>query len=399
MNFIAKILEKPLDKLNELSQPGQPLEKMHRAVEAFDTFARTPALVTESKVHIRDSLDSKRLMSTVILALIPAVLFGMWNTGMQTINSVVGLDASFLNAMFIGAKVLIPQLVVSYAVGLGIEFIFALIRNHEVNEGFLVTGMLIPLTMPAEIPLWMIGVGTAFGVIFAKEVFGGTGFNFLNPALTARAFIFFSYPTKISGDNVWRAIEAHKEQLVDGYSGATPLAIAATAPRGTNVVEQLSEAGFNFKNMLIGTIPGSIGETSVIAFGIGALILLITGVASYKVMLSTIVGGAFMGIVFNLFGSETSLAFMNLPWYYHLVMGGFAFGAVFMTTDPVSAAATSLGKYIYGFLIGVLAILIRVLNPAYPEGMMLAILFMNIFAPLIDWVILQLNIRRRLARA
>lgn len=399
MSIIGKILQAPLDTLTAMSQPGKPLHRFHRAVEGFDTFARTPALVTQTRVHVRDSIDSKRLMSTVIVALIPALLFGMWNVGMQRIQSVVGLDASFLQAMWLGAMVVVPQLIVSYVVGLTIEFGFAVVRNHEINEGFLVTGMLIPLTMPADIPLWMIGVGTAFGVIFGKEVFGGTGYNFLNPALTARAFIFFSYPTKISGDNVWRAIDSNVDKLVDGYSGATPLAIAATAPRGSSVVELLNQAGFTLKNMFIGTIPGSIGETSVIAILIGAAILIITGVGSWKVMLGTLVGGSAMAILLNLFGTENSLAFMNLPWYYHLVMGGFAFGMVFMTTDPVSAAATSKGKYIYGFMIGVLAIIIRVLNPAYPEGMMLAILFMNVFAPFIDWVVIRSNIRRRLARA
>jgi len=372
---------------------------LHRAIEAFDTFARTPASVTTTRVHIRDSLDSKRLMSTVIVALIPCLLFGIWNVGMQRLQSIAGAEPSFWQALWLGALVVIPQLVVSYVVGLTIEFVFATVRNHEVNEGFLVTGMLIPLTMPPGIPLWMIGVGTAFGVIFGKEIFGGTGYNFLNPALTARAFIFFSYPTKISGDQVWRAVDIHKDHLIDGYSGATPLSIAATAPRGSSVVELLNQAGFTLKSMFLGTMPGSIGETSVVAILIGAAILLITGVGSWKVMLGTLVGGSVTAIFFNLMASDTSLAFFHLPWYYHLVMGGFAFGTVFMTTDPVSAAATSTGKYVYGFLIGMLALVIRVLNPAYPEGMMLAILFMNVFAPFIDWLVVRANIRRRLARA
>jgi Na+-transporting NADH:ubiquinone oxidoreductase subunit B len=381
--------------------------KLYRPVEAFETFLRTPHTKTASTVHVRDALDSKRMMSTVIVALLPALLFAFWNTGMHTLQAASELSGPFaslteptmLNAILHGAWVMLPLIIVSYAVGLGIEFAFSAIRGHEVNEGFLVTGMLIPLIMPAGIPLWMVAMGTAFGVIFGKEVFGGTGYNFLNPALTTRAFIFFSYPTKISGDEVWIAAEKLKDFDISGITGATPLAVAANADRGANVVEVLAEKGYTFKEMLLGTIPGSTGETSLIAIAIGALILLVTKVGSWRIMLSTFIGGYAMGSIFGFFQGPDAIAFLSLPAHYHLIMGGFAFGAVFMTTDPVSAAATNKGQYIYGFLVGALAILIRVANPAYPEGVMLAILFMNVFAPLIDHYVVNANVKRRKARA
>jgi Na+-transporting NADH:ubiquinone oxidoreductase subunit B len=404
--MLKNLLKGPLDALEKAAhKKGSFLNKQWRGIEAFDTFARTPKTVTAGRVHLRDGLDSKRLMSVVIFALLPCVLFGMYNIGYQKLSNIsastfplTGLDLNLLNIMVHGAWHLLPIIIVTYVVGLSIEFGFAVVRDHEVNEGFLVTGMLIPLTMPPDIPLWMVAVGTAFGVIFAKELFGGTGYNFLNPALTARAFIFFSYPTEISGE-VWIAVQKGKDTLIDGFSGATPLGIAAVAPVGTELVPELEKAGFNLQNMFTGLIPGSAGETSMIAIGIGALILLVTKVGSWRVMLSTFIGGYFMAVLFELLAGDQSIAFLSLPAHYHLVMGGFAFGAVFMTTDPVSAAATNTGKWIYGFLIGVLAIIIRVSNPAYPEGMMLAILFMNVFAPLIDHYVIKANIKRRLARA
>jgi Na+-transporting NADH:ubiquinone oxidoreductase subunit B len=307
------------------------------------------------------------------------LLFGIWNIGNQHFIS-QGIEAPFWDMVLFGLGKALPIIVVSYVVGLGIEFYFAQIRGHEVNEGFLVSGMLIPLVMPPDVPLWMVAVATAFAVIFGKEVFGGTGMNILNPALTARAFLFFAYPAYMSGDKVWIAEKA------DAFSGATPMALATSGE---------TESMPDVMDMFFGFIPGSIGETSTLAILLGALVLIITGVGSWRIMLSTVAGALVMGLLFNLWGAN---AYMQLPAYYHLVMGGFAFGAVYMATDPVSAAQTTRGKYIYGFLIGVIAVLIRVFNPAYPEGMMLAILLLNVFAPLIDHYVLQGNIKKRLKR-
>ena len=282
---------------------------------------------------------------------------------------------------------LLPLIIVSYGVGLGIEFAAAQIRGHEINEGYLVTGLLIPLIMPIDIPLWMLALAVAFSVILGKEVFGGTGMNILNPALLARAFLFFSYPAWMSGDNVWTEGMVTSKNIIDGYSGATPLAICAAGDMGNLP---------SFMEMFIGTIPGSVGETSTIAILLGAVILLITGVGSWKIMLGVVGGGATMGLLFNVISANT---YMDVPFYYHFVMGGFAFGAVFMATDPVTASQTEKGKWIYGFMIGLLSVIIRVLNPAYPEGVMLAILLMNVFAPLIDYFVVQSNIKKRLRRA
>jgi Na+-transporting NADH:ubiquinone oxidoreductase subunit B len=303
----------------------------------------------------------------------------MWNVGYQHFRS-LGETVELWPAFWYGFLKVLPILIVSYVVGLGIEIIFAQKRGHEVNEGFFVSGLLIPLVLPPDIPLWMVAVATAFAVIIGKEVFGGTGMNILNPALTARAFLFFAYPSFMSGDKVWISDKA------DAFSGATPL--------GDALVGHIDKLP-NPMDMIIGIIPGSVGETSIIAIGIGALILLYTGVGSWRILFSTIAGGLFMGYLFNLWGLND---YMNIPPYYHLIMGGFAFGAVFMATDPVTAAQTNKGKYIYGFLIGLMAVLIRVFNPAYPEGMMLAILLMNVFAPLIDHYVVEANIKRRLKR-
>jgi Na+-transporting NADH:ubiquinone oxidoreductase subunit B len=405
MSIFQKMMKKPLDTIHEMAKKGGPLYKFRVPVDANDTFLRTPLLTTKGKVHVRDALDIKRLMTIVIVALIPALLFSFYNIGLQKLSSIsdssftlTGLEPTFFNIMIHGLWHFLPIIIVSYMAGGLVELFLAMVRDHEVNEGFLVTGMLIPLTMPPDIPLWMVAVGTAFGVFFGKEIFGGTGYNFLNPALTARAFIFFSYPTAISGDQVWRAVDAAKDKLIDGYSGATPLSIAATLENGSNVVEVLKDAGFSFYNMFMGFIPGSAGETSTLAILLGAALLLLTGVASWRIMLSMTLGGLAMASLFFLLRSESSLAFFHLPPYYHLVMGGFAFGTVFMATDPVSAAATQTGRWIYGFLIGVLAVLIRVINPAFPEGVMLAILLMNVFAPVFDYFVIKANIKRRRAR-
>jgi Na+-transporting NADH:ubiquinone oxidoreductase subunit B len=361
---------------------GGKLEKMYPAYDAFETFLFVPDHTTHAGSHIRDAIDLKRTMITVVLALMPALFFGMWNVG-QLHFTAIGEEFTLMSAFTFGALKMLPLIIVSYAVGLGIEFAFAISRGHSVNEGYLVTGMLIPMVMPIDVPLWMLAVSVVFAVIIGKEVFGGTGMNILNPALTARAFLFFAYPSFMSGDKVWVNTDGG---AVDGFSGATPLAdLAANIPLDMSLIGSF----FN------GTIAGSVGETSFFAILIGAVILLVTGIASWRTMISVFIGGYVMGLLFNLWGANE---FMMIPSYVHLLLGGFAFGAVFMATDPVTAAQTNTAKYIVGFLIGVLAILIRVFNPAYPEGMMLAILFMNVFAPLVDHYVVGANIKRRLKR-
>ncbi|MBW6490872.1 MAG: NADH:ubiquinone reductase (Na(+)-transporting) subunit B [Lentimicrobium sp.] len=378
-----KALRKQLDKIKPQFRKGGKFEKLESTFDAFETFLFVPDKTTAHGSHIRDSIDMKRTMSIVVIALIPTLLFGIWNAGHQHFLS-FGEVASFWDKFLFGLWKILPIIVVSYVVGLGIEFAFAQFRHHEVNEGFLVSGMLIPLVVPPDVPLWMVALATAFAVIIGKEVFGGTGMNILNPALTARAFLFFAYPAYMSGDKVWIAEKA------DAYSGATPLA-EATAGIESGVVN----FSHSFMDMFLGFIPGSIGETSTLAILVGALILVFTGVGSLRIIISVIFGGVFMGGLLNIIGVN---AYMEVPFYYHLVMGGFAFGAVYMATDPVTASQTNTGKLIYGFLIGLMAVLIRVLNPAYPEGMMLAILLMNVFAPLIDHYVVEANIKRRLKR-
>jgi len=378
-------LRKFLDKIKPSFQKGGKFQFLHSTFDAFETFLFVPNKTTQIGAHIRDSIDLKRTMSIVIMALLPTLLFGMYNVGYQYFKA-IGQAASFSEMFWFGFLKVIPIVVVSYVSGLTVEFIFAQVRHHEVNEGFLVSGMLIPLIMPVNIPLWMVAVATIFAVIFGKEVFGGTGMNVFNPALLARAFIFFAYPKHISGDLPWTYGLTQHIQTVDGFSGATPLANAASY-----AVDKIPD---NW-TLFIGLIPGSIGETSKAAILIGAFILLFTGVANWRVMLSVVLGGLFMGGIMNLFAVNP---YMELSPITQLLMGGFMFGAVFMATDPVTAAQTNTGKYIFGFLVGVLALLIRVLNPAYPEGMMLAILLMNAFAPLIDHYVIQANIKRRMKR-
>ncbi len=382
MNF----LRKKLDKLKPQFSKGGKFAKLQSVFEGFESFIFVSDKVTSKGSHIRDSIDMKRTMTVVIIALIPALLFGAYNTGLQHFRS-VGTDPALLQAFWFGFLRILPLIIVSYVVGLGIEFIAAQIRGHEINEGYLVTGLLIPLIMPIDIPLWMLALAVAFSVILGKEVFGGTGMNVFNPALLARAFIFFSYPAWMTGDKVWTEGLTAGKNIIDGFSGATPLSLCAAGE-----ITKLP----SFMHMFLGTIPGSVGETSTIAILIGAAILIITGVGSWKIIMSVFAGGIGMGLLLNAISANT---YMELPFYYHLVMGGFAFGAVFMATDPVSGSQTEKGKWIYGFLIGVLSVLIRVLNPAYPEGVMLAILLMNIFAPLIDYFIIRSNIKKRLKRA
>jgi Na+-transporting NADH:ubiquinone oxidoreductase subunit B len=379
-------LRNKLDKLKPRFTKGGRFAKFQSVFEGFESFMFVPDKVTFKGSHIRDTLDMKRTMSIVILALLPVLLFGSYNTGLQHFRS-VGIEPALFRAFWFVFIKILPLIIVSYVVGLGIEFIAAQIRGHEINEGYLVTGLLIPLIMPVDIPLWMLALAVAFSVILAKEVFGGTGMNVFNPALMARAFAFFSYPAWMTGDKVWTEGLTAGKNIIDGFSGATPLSICAAGE-----IAKLP----SFMQMFIGTIPGSVGETSTIAILIGAVILLLTGVGSWKIMVSVFAGGLGMGLLFN---AVSANAYMELPFYYHFVMGGFAFGAVFMATDPVTGSQTEKGKWIYGFMIGALSIMIRVVNPAYPEGVMLAILLMNLFAPLIDYFVIQSSIKKRLKRA
>jgi len=403
MKFLFDLMDK---KIAPLFEKGGKFERLYPLFEAGDTFNRTPGDVTPSAPHVRDSIDQKRLMIFVIYALLPCILFGIWNAGNQ-FNNANGIEPTLTADLLRGAAMVLPIIFVSYAVGGIWEVLFALVRRHEINEGFLVTGMLFPLVLPPTIPLWQVAVGISFGIVIGKEIFGGVGYNILNPALTARAFLFFAYPAQISGDTVWvGSLSANPlvdkllgfaSDKVDVVTQATPLAIAAAAERGTDAVAALNHAGFTLWNMTAGTIPGCIGSTSVIAILLGMGFLMITGIASWRVMVSGIVGCSAMGLLFNALPLDNPYA--ALPFVYHIVMGGFLFGIVFMATDPVSCAATSAGKWIYGFLIGALTVVIRVANPAYPEGAMLAILFMNVMAPLIDHFVVQGHIKKRTAYA
>ena len=362
---------------------GGKLEKMYPAYDAFETFLFVPDHTTQSGSHIRDAVDLKRTMAFVILSLIPCVIFGMWNIGEQYFIA-KGIQSTFIESLSFGFWKFLPLLVVSYGVGLTIEFAFAVYRGHSVNEGYLVSGMLIPLIMPIDVPLWMLAISVIFAVVIGKEVFGGTGMNILNPALTARAFLFFAYPSHMSGDKVW----VHGAN-VDGYSGETILGALATN------TENWSSLLWTSYDAFMGYIPGSIGETSFIAILIGGLFLIFTGIGSWRIILFTFIGGYLTALLFNLWGLNT---LMSTPAHVHLLIGGFAFGAVFMATDPVTASQTNSGKIIYGLLVGFFAIVIRIFNPAYPEGMMLAILLMNVFAPLIDHYLINANIKRRVKR-
>lgn len=368
-----------------LFERGGKLGFLHSSVDAFDTFLRVPGTVTSKGAHVRDVVDLKRIMIIVVVALIPAALFGMWNVGYQHCLATGETWGLFQNFWYGFLKVL-PLYIVAYVVGLGIEFASAQIRNEEVNEGYLVSGMLIPLIVPVDVPLWTLAIAVAFAVLFGKEVFGGTGMNFLNPALLCRAFLFFAYPSKMSGSSVWVSLK-NGESLIDGATGATPLSFASEG------LDAMNNAGVQYGmsawDMFAGLVPGSVGETSVIAILIGAVILLWTGVASWKIMVSSVAGALFVGWLGNFFGATT------VPAYYQLIMGGFAFGTVFMATDPVTSAQTECGKWIYGFLIGALCVIVRLFNPGYAEGMMLAILLMNTFAPLIDHYVTDAAISRR----
>lgn len=395
-----KALRNYLDKIKPNFKEGGKLAMFRSVFDGFETFLFVPRETSKTGVHIHDCIDSKRAMSMVIIALMPALLFGMYNVGYQHYLA-IGSNPGFWMLFIYGFLAVLPKIIVSYVVGLGIEFAVAQWKNEEIQEGFLVSGILIPMIVPVDTPLWMIAVATAFAVIFAKEVFGGTGYNIFNVALVTRAFLFFAYPAAMSGDQVWvRTSDTFgigAGQVVDGFSGATPLGQIATASGDSfqGVVNIIGEP-ISTWDAFIGLIPGSIGETSVVAILIGAAFLLFTGIASWKTMLSVFVGGAFMSAIFNMIGTTVPMTTSVLD---QLFLGGFAFGAVFMATDPVTSARTETGKYIYGLLVGIMAIIIRVLNPGYPEGMMLAILLMNVFAPLIDYYVVEANINRRLKRA
>jgi Na+-transporting NADH:ubiquinone oxidoreductase subunit B len=374
MNF----LRKQLDKIKPNFDKGGKFEKYAPAFNGIDTFLFVPNHTTKHGAHIRDGIDLKRVMITVVIALLPALIFGMWNVGYQN----MGDGKEFWDYFIFGAIRFMPMIIVSYGVGLGIEFAYAVFRGHDVNEGYLVTGLLIPMIMPIDLPLWMLALSVIFAVILGKEAFGGTGMNILNPALVARAFALFSYAPYMSGNTVWVA-----DSVADGVSGET---ILGSLAGGTT-------PGYSWYDMFMGYVPGSVGETSVLMILIGAALLLFAGIASWRIMISCLLGAALMGLLFNAIGSETN-ELLNFPWWQHLLAGGFAFGLVFMATDPVSAAQTTKGKWIYGFLIGIFAILIRVVNPTLPEGMMMAILLMNVFAPTIDHYVVEGNVKRRKKR-
>ena len=395
-------MRKLLDRFESDFHPGGKWEKLYPLFEAIDTFLYKPKSTTKNSSHVRDNIDLKRVMITVWLATFPAMFFGMWNIGFQAnsimtdigmtsqdgirgaiIGLLAGYDAtSVWDNMIHGAAYFLPIYITTFVVGITWEIIFATVRKHEVNEGFFVTSILFSLSCPPDLPLWMVAIGISFGIVIGKEIFGGTGKNFLNPALTGRAFLYFAYPAYMSGDAVWTA--------VDGYSGATMLSLAASEG-----LPNASEA-YTWMESFIGTIPGSIGETSTLAILLGGFVLLYMKIASWRIVAGILLGSMVLSELFNLFNSDNPM--FSLPFYWHWVIGGFAFGAIFMATDPVSAAMTNSGKFWYGILIGVMVILIRVANPAFPEGMMLAILFANLFAPLFDHFAVNANIRRRLAR-
>ena len=385
------MVKKYLDKIRPNFEEGGKLSAFRSVFDGMETFLLVPNATSRVGVSIHDAIDSKRIMSFVVIALLPALLFGMYNIGYQNALAAGMLEqTSFIEMFCYGLLVMLPRIIVSYGVGLGIEFVVAQWKKEEIQEGYLVSGLLIPMICPVSTPLWMMALAVAFAVIFAKEIYGGTGMNIFNPALIARAFLFFAYPTSMSGDACWVSTESFLglgHNVVDGFTAATPLGIAA-AGNAVNFAET---------STFVGLIPGSVGETSVIAIALGAALLLVTKIASWRTMGSVFAGGALVAFLFNIAGMESNVV-ANIPWYEHLATGGFCFGAVFMATDPVTSARTEKGQFIYGFLIGVVAITVRVLNPGYPEGMMLAILLMNMFAPLIDYVFVQRNINMRLNR-
>ena len=392
---------KALKRLFNTARPhfesGGKLEKLHPLFDAIETVAFTPALTTTADAHVRDSLDLKRFMTFVIISLLPPFFYGIYNTGYQA-GLASGLDLGWVAVMARGAWVVMPMLMVSYAVGLFWEILFASIRKHTISEGFLVSGLLFPMTLPPTTPLWQVAVGISFGVVIGKEIFGGTGRNILNPALTGRAFLFFAYPASMSGDRVWVALQQGGQPAVDAVSAATPLALMPLVPAGETVSRTLIDAGYTFQRLFVGNLPGSVGETSALMILIGAIFLVLTGVGSYRIMVGGVLGVlavALPGYLINLSSAGEAARLFSVNPAWHLVMGSFAFGIVYMATDPVSGPGMELSRWIYGFAIGALTVMIRVFNPAFPEGVMLAILFMNLFSPLIDHFVIQVRLKKR----
>ncbi len=390
-----KIIRKIFDDSRKHFEKNGKLERLKPLFDATETFFFIPGDVAQVAPHVRDSIDLKRFMSMVIIAIVPTLLWGIYNTGYHSLH-VSGQTPELIDALSRGLVIVLPFVLVSYIVGFFWEFVFAVIRKHPISEGFLVTGLLFPLTLPPTVPLWQVAIGISFGVIFGKELFGGTGRNFLNPALTGRAFLFFAYPARMSGDAVWIAAENTISASVDAVTGATPLACRTIVSPAQNIQETLTQVGFSFSRLFEGFYPGSIGETSTLICLISAIFLIATGIASYRIIAGGIIGVLFTGFIFNIFSDNFSNIWFSINPAYHLVMGGFAFGITFMATDPVSAPGMDRSRWVYGFLIGALTVLIRVVNPAYPEGVMMAILFMNLFSPLLDTIEIRIRVRKRI---
>ncbi len=390
-----KIIKNFFERQHPLFAKGGKFEKLGPLFEATETFFFLPGIPTTKDAHVRDSLDLKRFMSIVILALMPPLFFGIYNAGYQsTLASGLPLD---MGSVFLkGLVIVCPIIVVSYGVGFFWEILFAVIRRHPISEGLLVTGLLFPLTLPPTVPLWQVAVGISFGIVIGKEIFGGTGRNILNPALTARAFLFFAYPARMSGDTVWTVVDSTTEKIADAVSGATPLAIAGLAGVHEKIDLLLAQGGYSFTKLFVGNYPGSIGATSALLCLIGAALLILLGIASYRIIFGGVLGVLCTGFLLNLVSSDASMAWLSLNPFYHLVMGGFAFGITYMATDPVSAPGMNRSKWIYGFCIGALTVLIRVFNAAYAEGIMLAILFMNLLSPLLDYFEIKLRLKKRM---
>ena len=395
MGRIESSLRKVFDHYRPYFEDGKRLGRLKPFFEATETFFLYPAIAIREKPFIRDSLDLKRYMSLVLVALIPPLLFGIYNTGFQA-RAAAGLPTDFMPVALEGLVIVMPIIIVSYAVGLFWEALFAAIRKHPISEGFLVTGLLFPLILPPTIPLWQVAAGITFGVVIGKEIFGGTGRNLFNPALTARAFIFFAYPVQMSGDRVWVAVSGAAANTVDAVTTPTPLAIAAIADPGARIGQLLTDNGYDIQTLFLGNYIGSIGETSTLCILIGMAFLLLTGIASYRIIFGGVMGVLATGLLFNYFASPDLPAWFSLNPGYHLLTGGFAFGIIYMATDPVTAPGTPKAKWAYGFLIGAITVMVRVVNPAFPEGVMLAIIFMNIFSPLMEYTETRMHIRRRI---
>jgi Na+-transporting NADH:ubiquinone oxidoreductase subunit B len=394
-----KVLKQLFNTFRHHFASGGKLVTLHPLFDAIETVAFAPALTTKADAHVRDSLDLKRFMTFVIISLMPPFFYGIYNTGCQA-GVAAGLELGFVPVMMRGAWVVLPMLMVSYAVGLFWEILFASVRGHKISEGFLVTGLLFPMTLPPTTPLWQVAVGISFGVVIGKEIFGGTGRNILNPALTGRAFLFFAYPANMSGDRVWTVVRQTGQQAVDAVTAATPLALSPLTASGEALSRILADAGYTFQRLFLGDIPGSVGETSALMILLGAIFLIATGVANYRIMVGGVLGVlavAYPGYLLNLSSGGEAARLFSVHPAWHLVMGSFAFGIVYMATDPVSAPGMNLSRWIYGFAIGALTVMIRVFNPAYPEGTMLSILFMNLFAPLIDHFVIKARLRKRVS--